>query len=231
MTLAAVEDFPALQAELVILDDAAAQTLAAIEPRVIEGLPISHGESTGTAHVGLLVTSDAAKAAASATALRGQRQLVFTLLLADAPTQELAFPHLVCPELAPPLTALRRLLLEPSLIGIDFTDYAPLFRYPGRIGFAHRAVSFRTHLHETFSELGREIAASGQRSSSMVVVLACGERFTELPINTSGYFAQIDDAATAILAPQAADGASEVMLGVYEAKDADDFSASVFFRV
>ncbi|OZB38342.1 MAG: hypothetical protein B7X48_13605 [Acidiphilium sp. 34-60-192] len=134
-----------LRVELLPLDDLAASMLLAGGPQMADGFVVRRDHGGDDAHVSVLITTDASLAERTKNALQSSRRLVITVLLADKAPAEFSCPYILCTphtgNLASLLVELRRLFLEPSLIGIDFTDYAPLFQHPGQIHFAQQILS------------------------------------------------------------------------------------------
>ena len=114
----------------------------ALDPSVLSGFHVHHTAGAADFHVSVLVAADAEQAARTAATLVDGRKLVFSIILANTPPETFSGSYLVCPahsqDLLALLVALRRLCFECSIIGIDFADFSPVFRVPGRIGFLYR---------------------------------------------------------------------------------------------
>ncbi|MFP5226227.1 MAG: hypothetical protein ACLGXA_01260 [Acidobacteriota bacterium] len=221
-----------IHTELVVVDDIAAQALRAVDPGIMEVFTIVHGAPrTADVHVSILLSGDARQADALATRLAHQRLLVFTIFLADTSQQGLSGPYIVCSRrpqhLGPLLAALDRLFSKDSLVGLDFTDFAPLFRTRGEISFIDRAVSPGTSITQAGNEIGSLLSANGQLPSPLVLVIAFGEAFRD-DENNEPSLLMLERALESIVDPDGDDSHDEVWCAFFRTQSSHDFLISVF---
>lgn len=222
-----------LRAELLPLDDLAASMLLASGQQLADGFAIRRDHGGDDAHVSVLITTDASLAERTTNALPRERRLVFTVLLADTAPDGFSCPYILCtphPEkLASLLIDLRKLFLEPSLIGIDFTDYAPLFQHLGQIHFAQRILSQGESLAATGAELGHQILAAGGKPISLILMLDYGENFGAADGGTSDFLLRIDQVATAILKPVPDEHLDQILVAAYRPDSTNKCTISAFY--
>lgn len=220
-----------LHAELLIVDGLAEQVISKIDPSVVAGFTVVHGIPTAiNTHITILIGSNAEQLDALAMRLTGQRLFAFAILLGNPARERPSGPYIACPShrqyLIPMLTAIRRLFLEHSAIGVDWADVAPLFRTAGPIGFVHRTVSQGTGIAQAANEIGQLIRAGGALPFSIVVVLACGRN----RIDDGCFLQRIDAARDAITAPPSDDLPKEIVVTAYYMREtSDEFLISVFY--
>jgi len=222
-----------LRAELLPLDDLAASMLLASGQQLADGFAIRRDHGGDDAHVSVLITTDASLAERTKNALQSSRSLVIPVLLADTTPAEFSCPYILCtphPEkLASLLIDLRKLFLEPSLIGIDFTDYAPLFQHPGQIHFAQRILSRGISVTATGAELGQQILAAGGKPISLLLMLDYGGNFSAADASNSDLLLRIDQVATAILEPVPDERLDHILVAAYRPDSADECTLSAFY--
>ncbi len=222
-----------LRVELLPLDDLAASMLLAGGPQMADGFVVRRDHGGDDAHVSVLITTDASLAERTKNALQSSRRLVITVLLADKAPAEFSCPYILCTphtgNLASLLVELRRLFLEPSLIGIDFTDYAPLFQHPGQIHFAQQILSQGTSQTATGAELGQRILGTGGKPISLILMLNYGENFSAADASNSDLLLRIDQVATAILEPVPDECLDHILVAAYRPYSTDKCTISAFY--
>ena len=227
-------DFFQLRVELVAVDDTAVQVLGALDPSVLDGFHVHHTAEAADFHVSVLVAADAEQAARNATTLVSARALVFSIILADTAPETFSGSYLICPahsqDLLPLLVSLRRLCFEYSIVGIDFADFSPVFRVPGRISFFHRQLPNGTSLTEAGTELSQRIRAQDASTSTvvMVMVLAAGTHFRDPTMPETSELHQIDTAAWAVIQSFPDESLNSIMFSGHVLEDIDVFSLGVF---
>ncbi len=221
-----------LHVELIVVDDIAATLLSALDPIVLNGFHIHRTASSAEFHVSVVVAAEAKQAAELASALSDKRLLVFLLILTDTEPSQINGSYLLCPPhskiLIPLLVALRRLFFEHSFIGIDFSDYAPTFRTPGRIWFIYRELSYGMSLADAGTELGGIIRAHKASISTILMVFATGEQFLDAAISETNQLYQIDVTVEAICQNPPVDDNTGIMFAGYSLEGLDIFSIGVF---
>ncbi|OYV68245.1 MAG: hypothetical protein B7Z67_13965 [Acidiphilium sp. 21-60-14] len=222
-----------LRVELLPLDDLAASMLLAGGPQMADGFAVRRDHGDHDAHVSVLITTDAWLAERTTSALPSTRRLVVTVLLADTVPDGFSCPYILCtprPEkLASLIIELRRLFLEPSLIGIDFTDYAPLFQHPGQIHFAQQILSQGTSQTATGAELGQQIIGTGGKPISLILMLDYGENFSAADASNSDLLLRIDQVATAILEPVPDERLDHILVAAYRPYSSEKCTISAFY--
>ena len=225
-------DFFQLRVELVAVDDTAVQVLGALDPSVLDGFHVHHTAGAADFHVSVLVAADAEQAARTATTLVNERALVFSIILANTAPETFSGSYLVCPahsqDLLPLLVSLRRLCFEYSIIGIDFADFSPVFRVPGRICFFHRQLPNGTSLTEAGTDLGQRIRAQDASTSTVLMILAAGTHFRDPMMSETSDLHQIDTAINAVVQPFPDESLHSIVFAGYVLKDIDVFSLGVF---
>ncbi len=225
-------DFFQLRVELVAVDDTAVQVLRALDPGVLNGFHVHHTAGAADLHVSVLVAADAEQAARIASTLVNGRKLVFSIILADTAPETFSGSHLICPahshDLLPLLVTLRRLFFEYSIIGIDFSDFSPIFLVPGRIRFFHHQLPNGTSLTEAGTELGQRIRAQDASTSTVVMILAAGTHFHDPTMPESSPLHQIDATARAVIQPFPDESLHSIVFTGYVLEDIDVFSLGVF---
>ncbi|OYV40911.1 MAG: hypothetical protein B7Z80_03285 [Rhodospirillales bacterium 20-64-7] len=142
-------------------------------------------ETNPAPHLALLVVAgeNSDEGAKLARALETSEVITATLLLSAAGTPPDSF---ICcgpkeEDFVPIITALRRLFFEPGFVGIDFMDYARLFRRSGKIRFTEYRLPVGAESARAGEDLGAAVARTLMPGREILILLmfSFGHRFAE----------------------------------------------------